>query len=411
MRKQAFALGVGAFAYAGVAFMYNAFMPLFYRKFVSDLTLIGFLMTIDNIMAVTIQPWFGARSDRTWTRIGRRLPYVLSGLLLSALCIVFLPVAARITIAMLVSVAIVLNLALSISTGPYNALLTDLFPPNFRSKASGGVVLMGTLGAFVAVVAGGKLFGIGPIYPFIGASAFLCVAAIALGYVIKEPKLADIRTGELPQEAPRSLVTLIRWLVALPDKSALLFLAGMFCMHIPWSGFNTWFTTYARDGLGLAASDGAQLLGLALIGTLISAIPSGFIGARFGRKRAVLAGILLLIPIYAAFIFAQNSIIVAILLGLLGICGTLAAVNAIILAQEFASPQEVGAFTGLFILSTEGSHIVGPPLIGALMTIFGPRALWGVGVVALMLSALLISRVREGQPQPVEHPVPVPAAG
>ena len=270
---------------------------------------------------------------------------------------------------------------------------------------------MGTLGAFVAVVAGGKLFGIGPIYPFIGASAFLCVAAIALGYVIKEPKLADIRTGELPQEAPRSLVTLIRWLVALPDKSALLFLAGMFCMHIPWSGFNTWFTTYARDGLGLAASDGAQLLGLALIGTLISAIPSGFIGARFGRKRAVLAGILLLIPIYAAFIFAQNSIIVAILLGLLGICGTLAAVNAIILAQEFASPQEVGAFTGLFILSTEGSHIVGPPLIGALMTIFGPRALWGVGVAALMLSALLISRVREGQPQPVEHPVPVPAAG
>jgi maltose/moltooligosaccharide transporter len=411
MRKQAFALGVGAFVYASVGFTYNAFMPLFYRNFLSNLALIGFLMTIDNIMAVTIQPLWGARSDRTWTRIGRRLPYVLSGLLLSAFCILFLPFAAQVSLTVLVSAAILFNLAISISNVPYNALLADLFPPNFRSKAAGAVVLMGTLGALVAVVGGGKLFGVSSMYPFIAASAGLCVAVIVLGFIVKEPKQADIHVTTRPQDAPQSLLTLIRWLVAMPEKSALLFLASMFCMHIPWSGTNTWFTTYARDGLGLAAGNAAQLFGFALAGTLISAIPSGFAGARFGRKRVVLASILLLIPIYGAFIFAQNSIIAGILLGLMGLCGTLAAVNSVVMAQEFASPQQVGAFTGLFILSTEASKIVGPPLIGALMNVFGPRALWGVGVIALTLSALLISRVREGHPRPVDQPVPIPAAG
>jgi hypothetical protein len=40
-------------------------MPIFYRHFLSNLALIGFLMSLDNIMAVTLQPWWGVRSDRT----------------------------------------------------------------------------------------------------------------------------------------------------------------------------------------------------------------------------------------------------------------------------------------------------------------------------------------------------------
>lgn len=38
--------------------------------------MIGFIMTFDNIAAVVFQPLFGALSDKTHTRFGRRMPYL-----------------------------------------------------------------------------------------------------------------------------------------------------------------------------------------------------------------------------------------------------------------------------------------------------------------------------------------------
>ncbi len=38
-----------------------------------------FIMTWDNIVNIFVQPWVGARSDRTWTKIGRRKPWILIG--------------------------------------------------------------------------------------------------------------------------------------------------------------------------------------------------------------------------------------------------------------------------------------------------------------------------------------------
>jgi len=92
---------MGYFALNVISLSYNAFMPLLYRNFVSNLALVGFLMTIDNIMAVTLQPWWGARSDRTHTRFGRRLPYILMCMPLSALFFAVIPFAAQATFGLL----------------------------------------------------------------------------------------------------------------------------------------------------------------------------------------------------------------------------------------------------------------------------------------------------------------------
>ena len=38
-----------------------------------------FIMTWDNLLNIVIHPWAGVRSDQTWTRWGRRKPWILAG--------------------------------------------------------------------------------------------------------------------------------------------------------------------------------------------------------------------------------------------------------------------------------------------------------------------------------------------
>ena len=90
-----FTLGLGFFAISLSWALYNAFVPVFLDNVLADTalkgTLIGFIMTFDNIAAVTLQPYFGAASDRTWNRYGRRMPYILVGMPLGALFFALIP--------------------------------------------------------------------------------------------------------------------------------------------------------------------------------------------------------------------------------------------------------------------------------------------------------------------------------
>src|SRR5262245_44372345 len=98
MRKQAVVLGAGSFALQAINATYDAFLPLLLHNFISNLAVIGFLMTIDNYLALVFDPWWGSRSDGTRTRFGRRVPYLLVGMSLAALFATLVPFAAQLSL-------------------------------------------------------------------------------------------------------------------------------------------------------------------------------------------------------------------------------------------------------------------------------------------------------------------------
>ena len=60
--------------------MYDNVIPLILTKtFHMNETLSGAIMAADNILALFLLPFFGARSDKTNTKIGKRMPYILFG--------------------------------------------------------------------------------------------------------------------------------------------------------------------------------------------------------------------------------------------------------------------------------------------------------------------------------------------
>src|SRR5437867_13117240 len=73
-------IGTGAF------YSFNNFvLPSILKAFGAPDLLIGLLSSTRSIEGAVIQPTVGALSDRVWTRFGRRKPFLLVGIPLSAL--------------------------------------------------------------------------------------------------------------------------------------------------------------------------------------------------------------------------------------------------------------------------------------------------------------------------------------
>jgi len=178
--RKTFLLGFG---FLGVSFMwlvYNSYVPVFLQAgnpafdrtqgattvgFGLRAAVAGFIMTLDNIAAFFIQSVVGLLSDKTRTRIGRRMPYILACVPVAVLTFALIPVAVnqipaelsgqagqlggQLAFFMLAIGAFLLFMA-AFRT-PVITLMPDITPSPLRSKANGVINLMGGVGALLAI--------------------------------------------------------------------------------------------------------------------------------------------------------------------------------------------------------------------------------------------------------------------
>jgi len=166
-----FLLGFGFFAVMIAWAVYNSFVPLFLaNRFNLNPAQIGFFMTLDNIAALLLQPMIGSLSDRTRTKIGRRLPFMLVGAPIAAIAFFFAPVVAvpllgiapEARLPLFVACTMTFMLAMAIWRTPVVALMPDVTPSKYRSQANGVINFMGGIGSIIAFLIGGKLYAIQP---------------------------------------------------------------------------------------------------------------------------------------------------------------------------------------------------------------------------------------------------------
>src|ERR1700682_6830799 len=141
-------IGTGAF------YAFNNFvLPPILKSFGASDLLIGLLSSTRSIEGAVIQPTVGAFSDRVWTRFGRRRPFLLIGVPLSAAFFV-----AGGFVESLLPLAIVIflfSIFFNVAVDPYTALLADIAPLDQRGWMSGlavGVQLVSSV-AFLVVIA------------------------------------------------------------------------------------------------------------------------------------------------------------------------------------------------------------------------------------------------------------------
>ena len=189
--------------------MYDNIIPLMLRStFGMDEALTGTVMAADNVLALFLLPFFGALSDRTHTKIGRRIPYIVGGTAAAVLLMNGLPVldnryaaapSAGVSAAFVLLLGLLL-LAMGTYRSPAVALMPDVTPKPLRSKGNAIINLMGALGGILYLAAAAVLYSedrVGGLAHvdyrplFWVVSAIMAVSVLILFLTIREPQLSE----------------------------------------------------------------------------------------------------------------------------------------------------------------------------------------------------------------------------
>lgn len=396
--KRTFLLGIGFMSVSVVWSIYNTFLPPIYDKMVGSTLLVGLIMTLDNILALIIQPWVGARSDRTWTRFGRRLPYVMVGMPLAGLLLFGLPNAVGYGLAILLIFTVIMNIGMAISRTPIISLMADLTPSRYRSAANGVINLMGGVGGGVALFLGRPLESANPAYPFYFAGAVALLVPWLLRLFIKEPKeLPETAADEGEEEGVSSIGAALRAIWRNDDKSGLLLLLAIFSWFVAFAGAEALFSVYGERVLNITPGQAGQTLLFLLATVIVCALPAGLVGQRLGRRRAILVGLALFGLMFLLIWPLRDVGTIRLILPIGGIGWSLVVVNSLPMVLELGRGREAGAYTGAYYVASMTANIAGPPLLGGLMDGLGDGILFLLAALFVALAFVLMLFVRRGE--------------
>lgn len=383
--KKTWLLGFGFFSISITWALYNAFVPYFLEDYISSVALIGFFMTIDNYFALFLQPWIGSRSDRTDTRFGRRMPYLLIGMPLGALFTAIIPFHNGLFT--LILFMMLMNLAMSLYRSPTVALMPDITPEKNRTRANGIINFMGGIGSILAFGIGSVLYKAHESFPFIAAACVTLVSMFILQRFIKEKRDSKgyaALTGTRPKISFKGQL----------DRTTLFLLAAIFFWFVAYQGVETLFTLYGKNEMGLSESAASFSLTFFSLAFVLFAIPSGWLGSRFGKKRVILIGVAGLLVVFAAVPFVGSLLILRILLTVGGLFWACININSYPFIVSTGSEESIGTRTGMYYLVSSLAAISSPPLLGQLIDGFGYPVLFYCAAGSMLIALFCISMIR-----------------
>jgi MFS family permease len=406
--------------------IYNAYMPIILQAGRADFTMAqpieggfglgaavtGFIMSLENLAALLILPFVGALSDATASRLGRRKPYLLVGVPITALAFIALPFLIGAPIWLFMLVTLIFVVFVDVIRTPIIALMPDVTPSPLRSQANGIINLMGGVGAVLAFAIGSRLFGISVAGPFIFGGLALIAGCALVVWLVPAPSTTDLprmpngvagaaRAALYDEE--NGLLVSIGAVRREAGGATLWLLAAILCLFLNFSALTVFFTSFATVTLDLPRGEEALLLAWFSLAIVACALPAGLIGARLGRRRSMLLGALIKVTALCLIGLSSDLNIIRPLLVLAGAGWSLIVVNALPMVLDCAPRdgiERVGAYTGIYFIATQSAEVLGPTLLGGLLDLTGRdfRLIFAYAAVALVLGAALLLRVRSGEP-------------
>ena len=374
---------------------------------------VGILMALDNIIGVMIQPIMGTVSDNTRSKYGRRIPYIIIGVICSAIFFALIPTGFLPTGSL--QILIIWIFFFGLSMGFYRsqavALMPDFVRPQYRSKANAIINIMGGIGAIVAYTMGLASGILGLQLTFIIASIIMVVALIILVLTVNENdaysyKLlieAEAKEGKIKENKEKvGLINSFKDILNEEDKSTLFMLLAIFAWFIGYQGLEAFFSIYAASGpngiLNQTSGFASFMFNFVAIPFILAAYPLSLLASRIGRKRCIQIGLIIMIFSMLVGFIIQTLMVTMIILILFGIGWAFVNINSIVIVWELApSAEKIGTYTGLYYFFSVLAAIIGPGIIGSLRDLFGPGSLLLDGLLFFVVAFVLIFYVKRGE--------------
>lgn len=441
-----FGIGLAFFMCSLAWAYYNYIMPLILRDYMETMglgnsidVLVGIIMVLDNIVAIIMLPIFGSLSDRMKSRLGKRTPFIVVGVILAmtgfyGLGIInnFPGVAAFWA---LVLVIMWFNISMSIFRSPAVALMPDMTDPTVRSTGNAIINLMGALamvfGLLIPVLS--KLI-FGEVQQRSGGFylvSFITVIAFIVFYLtIKETPTGDkfMETGkhsialdpitldyigEKKTSKREPLLDSLKNVFVNKERSALFMLLVIFTWFFGYNAIGTWYSTYATQYLGWAEDVASSALSLAPIAMIVTAIFAGKIAEWIGRKLTILIGLIGLSLGFGAVMLIGyldlGGIYLTVLFIIIGVFYGLVNINTIVMIWEMAPKNKIGSYTGTYYFFSQMSDTLSPVVAGGLFSLTKwmfqlPQGqqyviLFPYAIICLVIAMIFLLRVKTGESQ------------
>jgi len=361
------------------------------RLFTDNGYLIGLLLAVGPLVSAFINPSIGRLSDRTWTRFGRRLPYVLAGVPISTVILFLIPSAPSYGVLLLLFV--VRAVLLAVGGVPLMSLIPDMTPPSYRGRIMSIFMVVGGIGAILIQVSG-KLFWekhFELVYYVAGALSLVIIPPL---FFIRErqpppAELADAR--ERTGLTPRAV------LAAFTQRDPVTFFLAASAMRYLGTGIViAYLTLFAVTDLGIAIGDAALALAASGVARLLLAVPVGRLVDSMDRRRLMLYSTLLIGLVHVATGFAVwnlAGLYVVLLVGALG--GTLDMIVSGPLFMDLMPPARRGELTGVDMV-LQNVFRAGGALVGGAVFAWtdGYRLCYAIAAACMLTSFFLLVKVR-----------------
>ncbi len=285
---------------------------------------------------------------------------------------------------LIVFLLVLLMTLLSMATfrSPAVALMPDVTVKPLRSKANSIINLMGAVGGIIVLILG-KVFGTGKTENAIMSyTSFFCIIAgimlIALfvfKLTVNEPKLAAEMAADTekygiddtPDEEAANSGS--RKLSRKEFVSLLLILASVALWYMGYNAVTSKYSVYASTVLNL---DYNLTLMIATGAAIVCYVPAGMLATKFGRKKTILAGIILLGTSFLVASFARNGSpawMMNLIFITAGMGWATINVNSYPMVVELARGGDVGKYTGFYYTASMAAQTITPMLSGVFMEI------------------------------------------
>jgi MFS family permease len=402
-RRAALLLGAPSFALALSLTVLSTYLPVLAHRFTSSTTVIGALVGGEGLIAVVLPLFVGRLSDRTRTRLGPRLPFLIATAPVAALALALLPFAPSLRVMALEVLAF--YVAYFTYFSPYRALYPDLISESASARAQAIQGVFNGAGLGCALVGGGFLLGLWRPLPYLLAATALLVAT---GIVA-----ATLRQGaHSPRSAPPSdALSPFAELVSLleEDRSIVRFVIANALLTLGLGGLKSFVVLWLTQGLGRSMTFTACAMTVVAVGTVTGALTSGKLGDKFGPGPVLTVALAVFGGGLLVGTFSTKVAVLAVAFPFIAFAGGAALALPYAVLLERAPPKKHGVVAGLFDASSGVGTILGPTLTGLSIDLFrshfpashGYAAMWPVLSISVLSATLVLGRTkprREGAP-------------
>ena len=367
---------------AGAFFAFNNFvLPQLLKAAGAGDLLTGLLSSTRSIEGVLIQPTVGALSDRTRSRLGRRRPFIVVGVPLSAAFFLF--AAGRHDVLGLTVGIVLFSIFFNAAADPYVALLADITAPAERGVLSGvsTLIQLASQVGFLIAVSVATQGGAIPDWTYAAVAALL---VLTFGVTV-----LGIREAPAGPRAPQAERVGLRAYAAgiAGNTQALRYLAAVFIFMVGFSAVLPYLTLFLTVDIHVSEQTALGIAAGTLLVTGVTAAAAGRLADQIGPKPVLAIGWALLAVAAFGGLFVRGlpeTVAVVLVAGIGN--GAATAVGWPLLALLIPA-DKTGVFAGL---KAAAESVAIPASVFIAAVIFIPLFSYR-GVFALLAATILLA--------------------